>query len=247
MPLEDLVQQAKIDLTAALRMACELGLHEGVCNHFSYALPSNGGPEAFLINPQGVHWAAIVPSDIVTVDVDGKKLAGHRDVEPTAFFIHSCIHRAKPNARCILHTHMPYATALTLLEDGRLEWCSQNALRYYGRVAYDTEYGGLALDPNEGSRITSKLQSADIMFMANHGVLICADTIAYAFDDLYYLERAAMVQVLAQSTGGRLRMVPDAIAKVTAAQFERERQQSDLHFEAIKLLLDATSPDWSKG
>lgn len=240
------IKQAKIDLTAALRMACQLGLHEGVCNHFSFALPGNGGPDSFLINPQGIHWSAIVPSDIVTVDVNGHKLEGHRDVEPTAFFIHSCIHRAKPNARCILHTHMPYATAITVLEDGRLEWCSQNSLRYYGRVAYDNEYGGLALDPNEGARITSKLENADILFMANHGVLICADTIANAFDDLYYLERAATVQVLAQSTGGRLRIVPEQTARATVAQFEQERQQSSLHFEALKLLLDNSNPGWAE-
>lgn len=241
--IKDAKQQAKVDLTAALRMASQLGLHEGVCNHFSYALSS----DAFLINPQGIHWSAIVPSDIVTVDVDGNRLDGHRTVEPTAFFIHSCVHRAKPRARCILHTHMPYATALTLLEKGCLEWCSQNSLRYYGRVAYDSEYGGLALDPNEGARITSKLESADVLFMANHGVLLCSDTIANAFDDLYYLERAATVQVIAQSTGGKLRIVPEAIAKSTAAQFAQERQQSALHFEAIKCLLDTTSPGWSEG
>lgn len=245
MQATDSVQQAKIDLTAALRMAFHLGMHEGVCNHFSYALPGTGGPDAFLVNPQGIHWSAVVPSDIVTVDVDGKKLEGHRDVEPTAFFIHSCIHRAKRNARCIMHTHMPYATALTLLEGGRLEWCSQNSLRYYGRVAYDHQYGGLALDPGEGSRIAATLASADVLFMASHGVLLCADTIANAFDDLYYLERAAAVQVLAQSTGGRLRIVPDAIAQATVTQFEQERQQSALHFQAIKQYLDTHSPGWS--
>jgi ribulose-5-phosphate 4-epimerase/fuculose-1-phosphate aldolase len=240
----EVVRQAKIDLTGALRAACMMGLHEGVCNHFSYALPSDGGPDAFLINPQGIHWSVMVPSDMVTVDVNGVKVDGHRDVEPTAFFIHSRIHRAKASARCVLHTHMPYATALTVLEDGKLEWCSQNALRYYGRVAYDSEYGGLALDPAEGDRITSKLEEADILFMANHGVVICADTIANAFDDLYYLERAATVQVLAQSTGGQLKIVPDKIARATAAQFEQERQQSALHFEATKDLLDRADAGW---
>jgi ribulose-5-phosphate 4-epimerase/fuculose-1-phosphate aldolase len=113
-------------------------------------------------------------------------------------------------------------------------------------LAYDNEYGGLALDPEEGARITSKLENADVLFMANHGVLICGDTIANAFDDLYYLERAANVQVIAQSTGGKLRIVPDAVAKATAAQFEQERQQSALHFAAIKGLLGSSSPGWSE-
>jgi ribulose-5-phosphate 4-epimerase/fuculose-1-phosphate aldolase len=237
------IRQAKIDLTAALRMAAHLGLHEGICNHFSLAVPSETGAGAFLINPQGVHWSDVVPSDIVTVDVHGNKLDGHRNVEPTAFFIHGRIHKAKKNARCIMHTHMPYATALTLV-DGGLEWVSQNSLRYYGRVAYDTEYGGLALDDQEGDRITSKLVDADVLFMANHGILLCGESIANVFDDLYYLERACTVQVLAQSTGKKLRLIPDHIAFRTARQFEHERQQSTMHFDAMKLHLDRISPGW---
>jgi len=238
------IRQAKIDLTGALRMAAQLGLHEGVCNHFSMAVPSEDGVDAFLINPQGVYWGDVVPSDIVTVDVHGNKIDGHRNVEPTAFFIHGCIHKAKKNARCIMHTHMPYATALTLLEDGGLEWVSQNSLRYYGRVAYDTEYGGLALDDKEGDRITSKLVDADVLFMANHGVLLCGESIANVFDDLYYLERACTVQVLAQSTGKKLRQISEDVAARTVQQFEQERQQSMLHFEAMKLHLGRTSPGW---
>jgi ribulose-5-phosphate 4-epimerase/fuculose-1-phosphate aldolase len=240
------IRQAKIDLTAALRIAALLGLHEGVCNHFSVAVSGEDGADAFLINPQGVYWGDALPSDIVTVDVHGNKLDGHRNVEPTAFFIHGCIHKAKKNARCIMHTHMPYATALTLLEDGCLEWVSQNSLRYYGRIAYDTEYGGLALDDSEGDRITSKLMDADIMFMANHGVLLRGDTVANVFDDLYYLERACTVQVLAQSTGKKLRVISEDVAGRTALQFEQERQQSSLHFEAMKLHLSKISPGWDE-
>jgi ribulose-5-phosphate 4-epimerase/fuculose-1-phosphate aldolase len=145
-----------------------------------------------------------------------------------------------------MHAHMPYATALTLLQDGRLEWCSQNALRFFGRTAYDTVYNGLALDDAEGDRICNGLAKADVLFMANHGVLVCGDSIANVFDDLYYLERAAMVQVLAQSTGGKLRIVPDEIAAPTARQHAQERQQSALFLEALKRRQDAADPGWSQ-
>ena len=236
------IEQDKIDLTCALRSAAEMGLHEGVCNHFSYAVDA----KTFLINPQGVHWQEMVPSDMVTVDAAGNRVAGNRSVEPTAFFIHSRIHRAKPSARCIMHAHMPYATALTLLEDGKLEWCSQNAVRFYGRIAYDTHYNGLALDDAEGDRICTMLAGADILFMANHGILACGGSIANVLDDLYYLERAAMVQILAQSTGKTLRLIPDDVAARTVAQHEQERQQSALHLEALKRRLDKTEPGWSE-
>jgi ribulose-5-phosphate 4-epimerase/fuculose-1-phosphate aldolase len=239
-----ILTEARIDLACALRSAAQLGLHEGVCNHFSLAVPLSDGTDAFLINPQGLLWSDILPSDMVLVDVHGNKLQGKNSIEPTAFFIHGRIHKAKASARCIMHTHMPYATALTLLEDGRLEWASQNSLRFYDRVAYDPQYRGLALDDAEGDRICGQLAGADILFMANHGVLVCAESAAYAFDDLYYLERACLVQVLAQSTGKPLRIVPAEVASSTVRQFEGERQQSTLHFEALKRSLSIKDPKW---
>jgi len=235
---------ARVDLASALRFAAQLGLHEGVCNHFSLSVSLDDGTDAFLINPQGLQWSEILPSDMVMVDVNGNKLAGKHSVEPTAFFIHGRIHKAKKNARCIMHTHMPYATALTLLEECRLEWVSQNSLRFYDRVAYDSEYRGLALDEAEGDRICSKLANAEILFMANHGVIVCAENAGYAFDDLYYLERACMVQVLAQSTGKALRHVLPEVAALTSQQFADERQQSALHFEALKKSLSAKDANW---
>jgi ribulose-5-phosphate 4-epimerase/fuculose-1-phosphate aldolase len=142
---------------------------------------------------------------------------------------------------------MPYATALTLVEGGRLEWCGQGALRFFGRVAYDDTYNGLALEAAEGERIASRLDDGrDVLFMASHGVTVVGRTLAHAYDDLYYLERACMHQVLAvQAAAGRpLRRVPDALAASVAAQIEGERQQSDLHFASLARELDRDAPGW---
>jgi len=240
----DALVQARIDLTAALRWATRLGLSEGVCNHFSLAAP--GLKDRFLINPQGLHWSEITPADILLIDGKGQVIEGRHTVEPTAFFIHARIHGSKRAPACVLHTHMPFATSLTLLEGGRLEAASQNALRFYGRVAYDEEYNGLVLDDAEGDRIASRMNGADVLFLANHGVIVCGDNVAWAFDDLYYLERACMVQVLAQGTGKHLKRLSHGVASATAKQMHAERQQSDLHLAALKRLLDRDEPGWSK-
>lgn len=235
--------QAKTDLATSLRAAARLGLSEGVCNHFSCAAP--GRPGLFLINPQGLHWSEIRPADILTVDSGGRVVEGHHTVEPTAFFIHGRIHGSKKAPPCVMHTHMPYATSLTLLEGGRLEPASQNALRYYGRIAYDEEYNGLVLDDAEGDRISAKLDAADVLFLANHGVIVCGANIPWTFDDLYYLERACMVQVLAQASGKLLRRVPHSVAAPTAKTMLEDRTQSDLHFAALKRLLDREDAGWA--
>jgi ribulose-5-phosphate 4-epimerase/fuculose-1-phosphate aldolase len=241
----DPVRQARIDLTAALRSAARMGLNEGVCNHFSLELP--GAPDKFLINPQGLHWSELTPDDLMIVDERGVVLEGRHEVEPTAFFIHGRIHLGK-RKKCVLHTHMPHATALTLLDGGELDvFANQNAMRFYGRLGYDRSYGGVALDNAEGDRICNALGDKDVVFMAHHGVIVCGETVAYAFDDLYYLERSCMVQLLAQNTGRSLKRVAEPMVAEVARQIEGERQQSVLHFEALKRLLDRDEPGWRGG
>ena len=228
------------DLALALRAAAHHGLSEGVCNHFSVALPD--GSERFLINPRGLHWSEVGAGDIVLVDAGGQVLAGRHRVEPTAMFIHAAVHRIARQA-VVLHTHMPYATALTLTADRALDpTLSQNAMRFMGRLAIDTGYNGLALDAAEGERIARAMQGKDVAFLANHGVIVCGATVAHAYDDLYYLERACQHQVLAQSTGRPLAPVPVGLAARVAAQTRGEREQSDLFFAALRRLLPPTPP-----
>lgn len=230
-----IASEAKKDLACALRAAAELGFGEGVCNHFSLAIP--GKPARFLINPQGLHWREITPADLVTIDAQGRKQAGRHDVEPTAFFIHGWIHRVVPQATCVLHTHMPFATALAMIDGGRLDMAHQNALRFHRQVAYDDRYNGLVLDDREAERIARKLADATVLFLANHGVIVRGPNVAWAFDDLYYLERACMHQVLAMGTGRPLKRVPEAIAEKTARQMAGERRQSELHLKAWRRML----------
>ena len=142
---------------------------------------------------------------------------------------------------------MPYATALCCVDAGRVQWCSQNSLRYHNRIAYDDEYRGLALDDAEGDRICAALADHHILFLSNHGVIVTAEDVALAFDDLYYLERACMTQVLAMSTGRALRLVPEDVCRATREQIAGETQQSYLFLEAIKRVLARESPEFAHG
>jgi ribulose-5-phosphate 4-epimerase/fuculose-1-phosphate aldolase len=199
------------------------------------ALPDGSG--RFLLNPRGLLWSEVQGDDIVLVDGLGQVLAGRHAVESTAMFIHAAIHRLC-NQACVMHVHMPYATALTLTTDRGLDTTlSQNAMRFYGRAAVDEEYNGLALDATEGERIARAMGEADVVFLGNHGIVVCGARIDHAYDDLYYLERACQVQVIAQSTGVSLAPVDAAIAERVRDQTLSERLQSELFFEALRRTL----------
>jgi len=231
------IRQARIDLAAAFRLAVVNQFHEGVCNHFSLALP--GTTDRFLLNSYGYHFSEISASNLLVVDTEGNLVEGEGMVEPTAFYIHSRIHQSQPRARCILHTHMPYATALTMLkEGGRLEPASQNAFRFYGQIAYDDNYNGLVMDNTEGDRVVAALGDKKVLFLGNHGVIVIGESVAEAFDDLYYLERACQVQVLAMSTGRPLRHISHDLALMTMQQIEADRAaNAHHHFTALKRLI----------
>jgi len=238
----DPVSQARLDLAAALRCAARHGLNEGVCNHFSMAVP--GRDDLFLVNPMGLHWSEVTPGDLVIADFDGNVIEGSYPVEDSAFFIHGRIHQGNKRAHVVLHTHMPYATALTSIQGGRIEMCTQNAFRYWSRIAYDEDYSGVALSAAEGDRMCRALGDKDILFLRNHGVIVSGPTVAKAYDDLYYLERTAMVQVLAMQTGRPLHNIDAALAEQTYRQIADDAVLAGQHFESLKRLLDRDEPGW---
>jgi ribulose-5-phosphate 4-epimerase/fuculose-1-phosphate aldolase len=140
---------------------------------------------------------------------------------------------------------MPYATALASVEDGRLAIISQNALRFANRVAYDDSYGGLALEPEEGERLAGRMGNCNILFMANHGVTVTGVSVGRAFDDLYFLERACMVQVLAMSTGRKmLELGPEVVRHTVQQMVSDTTVYPNAHFEALKRMLAREAPEF---
>jgi ribulose-5-phosphate 4-epimerase/fuculose-1-phosphate aldolase len=239
-----LERAARIDLAAAFRLAVRLDLHEGVCNHFSVMLADG---RTFLLNRYGLHWSEVTASNLLALDAGGRLIAGEGEYEKTAFWIHSRIHLAHPQAACVLHTHMPHATALTLLEDGRLEMIEQNALRFFDDIAYDDTYNGLVVDEAEGDRLARVLGTKRVLFLANHGVIVVGATVAEAFDLLYYLERACRLQVLARMMGGRRRAVrPEVVERTYRLMRADAPQYAGAHFSALKRILDREEPAYSR-
>jgi len=242
--MSDEIRQARIDLAAAYRLAHMHGLSEGICNHLTLTVP--GQPDKFLLIGHGTHWSEVTASNLLLVSLNGEILEGDGVVEDTAFHIHVPIHRKRPDLRCIMHTHQPHMLALAMIEDGAIEPINQNAMRYYGRVAYDNNYTGVAFDAAEGERLATVLQDKSILLMGNHGVLVGATSVAIAYDNLYYLERTAKAQILAMSTGSPLKRISTEICEKTARQLMSDNMHrfANDHFNALKRVLDRDQPDY---
>jgi ribulose-5-phosphate 4-epimerase/fuculose-1-phosphate aldolase len=241
--------QARVDLAAAHRLAHMHGLSEGIFNHLTLTVP--GKPGRYYQIPFGMHWAEVTASSIMEVSFEGEVLSGKGEVERSAFCIHAPIHKLNPNEAAVFHTHQPYASALARLEDPQILPIGQTEVGFLNKTAYDDTYTGLAFDPAEGERLCRVMGDKTVMFMANHGVVTVGKTVAEAYDRLYYLERAAQVQLYAMWTGQRLKHLSKEVVDRTVWQFKNEspsyygKPSCEHHFAALKRMLDRKEPDYA--
>ncbi len=236
--------QERVDLAAAFRLAAQMDWHEAVGNHFSLAVSADG--KRFLLNPRWRHFSTIRASELLLLDSDDAETMNRVDApDPSAWCIHGHLHRYVPHARCVLHVHPPYGTALATLADPKLLPIDQVTAKFYNRVAIDQEFGGIADFAEEGERLARALGSFQHMILGNHGVLCTGATVAETFDELYFLERAARTLVLAYSTGRPLKVLTPEIAERTAKGWEDYGQQAFCHFAELKRGLDAVDPSYA--
>jgi ribulose-5-phosphate 4-epimerase/fuculose-1-phosphate aldolase len=230
--------QERVDLAAAFRWTARLNMHEGVANHFSFAVNDDG--TQFLMNPNQMHFSRVKASDMIMVDAnDPETLSGPNAPDPTAWGLHGGIHRHCPHARCAMHVHSIHATVLATLKDSRLLPIDQNCATFFNRYVIDDHYGGLAFE-EEGERCAGLLSDPKqkVMIMGNHGIMIIGATVAETFNRLYYFERAAETYIRALQTGQPLRVLSDEIAEKTAKELEDYPEQDERHLSELKAILD---------
>lgn len=178
----------RVDLAAAYRLAERNGWDDTIYTHISAAVP--GEPGAYLISPFGLLFEEVCASNLVKVDVHGRKLDGSPyAVNPTGFAIHGAIHAARPSAQCVLHLHTEWGLALSMLPAGLLP-TTQHAMRWFGRLGRHA-YEGLALDAAQGQRLVAALGELDGLILENHGTLTVGRSVAEAYMLMHHLERAA--------------------------------------------------------
>jgi len=229
--------QVRIDLAACYRLCAHFRMTDLIYTHISARVP---GPEHhFLINAYGLMFDEITASTLVKVDIQGNIIEDTTGlgINPAGFVIHSAIHKVREDARCVIHTHSGAGLAVSAQAAGLMN-LTQHSMRFHQRIGYH-DYEGVALDMDEQQRLQASLGRHNALILRNHGLLTCGTSVANAFDEMYYLERACQAQIGALSGGVKVLVAADEVAEKVARQFERpERQSRSKHWVACLRLLD---------
>jgi ribulose-5-phosphate 4-epimerase/fuculose-1-phosphate aldolase len=230
--------EMRCDLAAAYQLAALFQWTDLIYTHFSARVP---GTEHLLINPFGLMFDEVVASNLVKIDKDGNVIDDPTGlgINYAGFVIHGCVHEARPEINCVLHTHTRPGIAVSAQERGLLP-LSQHSLRVYGMITYH-DYEGIARDLDERARLTADLgASSRAMILRNHGLLTLGRTVCEAVELMYYLDRACQIQVDALAGGhADVRLISEQAAQKSFRQFERpDSLDAEREWPALLRLLD---------
>ncbi len=239
--------ETRVDCACAYRLVRHYDMHDLIYNHISARIP---GTEHFLLNPFGLLYEEICASALIKVDIAGNVLWSPKfpagldyRFNPAGYVIHSAIHRGRPGALCIIHTHSLAGTAVGALKRGLLPM-TQTAMRF-SRVAYH-DYEGVVLDTSEQKHLLRDLGDSEVMLLRNHGVLALGNSVAQAFNNIYRLERACRMQLLAMACNDKLVLPRASVIAKTNHLYKPEvrRPYGVMEWPAMRRLADRLDPSY---
>jgi len=229
---------ARVDLAAAYQLGAVYKWTDLIYTHFSARVPDS---HDFLINPYGLMFDEITASTLVKVDLDGNIVDDPlgMGINEAGYVIHSCMHRARPEVNCVIHTHTRAGVAVSAMKCGLLP-ISQHAMMVQQEVTYH-DYEGIALYKEEQARMAADLgKSSRAMILRNHGLLTLGDSVRQAFELMYYLDTACQIQIDACAGGlHNVQIMSQQAADTASEQFRREgRPANDKDWPALLRMLE---------
>ena len=238
-------REVRVDLAACYRLIALNQMDDLIATHISARVP--GTEEHFLVNPYGLLFSQVTASNLVKVDLEGRIVEDtpYR-VNPAGFVIHSAVHAARPDAKCVIHTHTVPGMAVSCLEVGLLP-LSQKSLRFYNRIAYH-DYEGKSDNLDERQRLALDLGQMNAMILRNHGLLVCGPSVKWAFKCMMALEKSCKVQLAVMSTGAKITQLSPEVMEHAAKQFERDETPGRANrpdaWPALLAMLDGIDPSF---
>ena len=193
-------QHRKERLAAGFRLFAKFGFDEGVAGHITARDPEF--TDTFWVNGFGMSFGQIKASDLIRVDHTGKIVEGAHPVNAAAFAIHASVHAARPESIVAAHSHSTYGRAFSTL-GRKLDPITQDACAFYNDHSLYEDYGGVAVELNEGQQIAKALGSQKAAILQNHGLLTVGQTVDEAVWWFITMERSCQVQLVAEAAAAR--------------------------------------------
>jgi len=242
-PISEAEWAARIELAACYRIFDHLGWTEMIFNHITLKVP--GADELFLINPFGLHYREVTASNLVTIDLGGNPVRPTEyPINRAGFVIHSAIHRAHPQVRCVMHTHTTTGMAVASLDSGLAHDTFYGAM-LHGRVAYH-EFEGVTVNEGEQERLLASMGDKQVLILRNHGLLTCGHTIPEAFMWLWTLQRACDVQIAAAAAGPLRKLGPDVLEHAVREAGPSEPEVCEAVFASLVRAIDKKDPSYKR-
>jgi ribulose-5-phosphate 4-epimerase/fuculose-1-phosphate aldolase len=235
-------QTLREQLTYAYHLCALLGWDDLIYTHLSVRIPSE--PDCYLINPFGLLFNEVTPDNLLKVNIKGEIIGPNPyNYNPAGENVHSAIYEARNDVNAVIHLHTLNGMALSALKDGLLPIC-QHSCHFYGRIAYH-DYQGIAVEKEEQEVILEDMGDKDILIMRNHGFLTVGPDLAHAFCEMYTLEKAATVQLMALSSGREIILPTDTVCEKVINQTRYLKAIKNYHIEwdaLVRLLKQKTNP-----
>ena len=231
--------QARVELAACYRLVDSYEMTDLIYNHITSRIP---GTHHLLINLYGLLYKEITASSLVKIDVEGEiidKPDTDYGINKSGYVIHGAIHKARPEVKCILHTHTRAGIAVSAMNCGLLP-LSQTSIRFHGHIGYH-DFEGPAVDLDERERIVEDLGPHNALIMRNHGLLTCGPSVPEAFNLMYQLEQSCRSQVDAMAARTELNVPGENVLAHTAHLYQpgTRRPYGVLEWPAMLRRLDA--------
>ena len=197
----------KLPLRQAVAQTCRtlyaFGHDSGLSGQISARAEKEG---TYFTQRMGLGFDEITSENLLIVDEDLNVIDGSGMPNPANRF-HSWLYRARPDINCIVHTHAPYVSALSMLEVP-LEIAHMDACLLYGQVAFLKKWPGIPVGNEEGEIISKAIGDKKAIMLSHHGLLVAAGSVEEACILGVMFERAARLQLLAMAAG-EIQKIPE--------------------------------------
>ncbi|KAG8189881.1 hypothetical protein JTE90_023383 [Oedothorax gibbosus] len=186
------VQRAK--LAAVYRLIDLYGWAESMFNNITVRVSQD--QEHFLLHPYGLQYHEITASSLLKVDMQGNVIdpgTTNYTFNKSGFALHSAIHAARPDLKCIIQVHHSPCVAVSATKCGLLPISPEAAI--LGEISYCDFYGvpSSQTDREELSRSLGPINK--VLILRNRGFLICGESIEETVFILHKAVAACETQV----------------------------------------------------